>query len=343
MCVQGDDIPEEELPHPFNQSKLPVPCGSSFMGGEARNEAVSEQQQQIDGIIVNLSKPPASASHLSHSFRRCFSQRNTLCRAEDTKQEQAVADTESRAVTSSERKAADSRAGCSPDAAAVSASLLPSHHPNATPVKKDLHLSKVEGSFLTAEGTPTKLASTPAKLMSSTPVLRPPKRCYMTPEDKSAKSPNKLVRRPSRGRLIFDTPVKNAGGADKVTLSAHDDIYDLPEDLLQSVSIYHSLPKSFFLDLFQTNFEEKLTIALMQIREKERKALEEKDPAISQAKWRKQMLAGLPKLFDMIYFLFQSIRRSVITKEELVHKIISSNLETVDTSKPCTKYLANCY
>nr|GMC47260.1 CDT1-like protein A, chloroplastic [Ipomoea batatas] len=69
----------------------------------------------------------------------------------------------------------------------------------------------------------------------------------------------------------------------------------------------------------------------MQIREKERKALEEKDPAISQAKWRKQMLAGLPKLFDMIYFLFQSIRRSVITKEELMHKIISSHLGTVDT------------
>nr|GMD73055.1 CDT1-like protein A, chloroplastic [Ipomoea batatas] len=294
---EGDDIPEEELPHPFNQSKPPLPSGSSLMGGEARNEAVYE----IDGIVVNLSKPPASTSHLSRSFGRSFSQRSTLCRAEDTKQEQTVA-----VNLSPERKAskscADSDVGCSPNAAALSASLLHSH-PNATPVKKkDLHLSKAdEGSFLAAEGTPTKLASTPAKPMSSTPAIRPPKRCYMTPEDNdSAKSPNKLVRRPSRGRLIFDTPVKNAG-SETGTLSAHDDIYDLPEDLLQS------------------------------IREKERKAREEKDPAISQAKWRKQMLAGLPKLFDMIYFLFQSIRRSVITKEELMHKIISSHLGTVDT------------
>ncbi|XP_031096614.1 CDT1-like protein a, chloroplastic [Ipomoea triloba] len=270
---EGDDIPEEELPYPFNQSKPPVPSGSSFIPcGEARNEAVYE----IDGVVVNLSKPPVSTSHLFRSFGRSFSQRSTLCRVEDTKQEQTLA-----VNLSPERKpCTDSSAGCSP---------------NAVAVKKDLHLSKVEeGSFLTAEGTPSELASTP-----------PPKRCYMTREDDkdSAKSPpNKLVRRSARGRLIFDTPVKNAGGSETERLSsAHDHIYDLPEDLLQS------------------------------IREKERKALEEKDPAISQAKWRKQMLAGLPKLFDMIYFLFQSIRRSVIPKEELMHRIISSPLRTVDT------------
>lgn len=72
---------------------------------------------------------------------------------------------------------------------------------------------------------------------------------------------------------------------------------------------------------------------LLQIMEKERKALLEKDPAISQAKWRQKMIVGLPKLFDMIYFLFQSIRRSVITKEELMHKIVSSHLDIVDRSK----------
>lgn len=71
----------------------------------------------------------------------------------------------------------------------------------------------------------------------------------------------------------------------------------------------------------------------LQIMEKEKKALLEKDPAISQAKWRQKMIVGLPKLFDMIYFLFQSIRRSVVTKEELMHKIVSSHLDIVDRSK----------
>jgi hypothetical protein len=45
------------------------------------------------------------------------------------------------------------------------------------------------------------------------------------------------------------------------------------------------------------------------------------------------MIASLPKLFNMIHFLFQSIKRSVITKEELIHKIIASHCDVVDRSK----------
>jgi hypothetical protein len=74
-------------------------------------------------------------------------------------------------------------------------------------------------------------------------------------------------------------------------------------------------------------------VFLLQIIEKERKALEERSPAISQAKRRRQMIASLPKLFNMIHFLFQSIKRSVITKEELMHKIIASHCDIVDRSK----------
>ena len=69
------------------------------------------------------------------------------------------------------------------------------------------------------------------------------------------------------------------------------------------------------------------------------KAMEERDPAISQAKRRRQMIACLPKLFNMIHFLFQSINRSVITKEELMHKIISSNSDIVDKSKPLHEHM----
>lgn len=71
----------------------------------------------------------------------------------------------------------------------------------------------------------------------------------------------------------------------------------------------------------------------LQLQQKERKGLEEQDPALSQAKRRKQMISSLPKFFDMIYFLFQSGRRMVITKEELIHNVISSHLEIADRSK----------
>ncbi|PQQ17581.1 CDT1-like protein a chloroplastic isoform X1 [Prunus yedoensis var. nudiflora] len=46
------------------------------------------------------------------------------------------------------------------------------------------------------QSTPAKLASTPARLMADTPALHRPKRCYMSPDDNSTSSPNKLVRRP---------------------------------------------------------------------------------------------------------------------------------------------------
>lgn len=61
--------------------------------------------------------------------------------------------------------------------------------------------------------------------------------------------------------------------------------------------------------------------------------MEERDPAISQAKKRKKIIASLPKLFNMIHMMFHSINRSVITKEELMSKIISSHRDIVDRSK----------
>lgn len=72
---------------------------------------------------------------------------------------------------------------------------------------------------------------------------------------------------------------------------------------------------------------------LAQIREKEKKIKEEQDPAISQAKRRRQMIASLPKLFNTIHFLYQSLNRSVITKEELVTKILANQYELHDKSK----------
>lgn len=84
---------------------------------------------------------------------------------------------------------------------------------------------------------------------------------------------------------------------------------------------------------FEISIKKLTLLPLLQIREKERKAIEEQDPAISQAKRRREMIVGLPKLFNMIHFLFQSINRSVVTKEELMHKILASHCDIVDRSK----------
>ncbi|KAI3449756.1 hypothetical protein Pfo_006421 [Paulownia fortunei] len=318
---EGDEVPEEALPEPFSRSKENAnaksvqPSASSLMS-ETPDLALLGQQ--------------VTGSHMSPSFKRCFSQRGSGHHRENLRQDQLVVSAHASVdlvdnfagCTSGEETSAiavkshsklslkpSGREKCS-SYKASSGSILSS--PPETPVKCINSIKNDDQSSVgmaSALKTPVDLASTPAKLMSATPMLHPPKRCYMSPDDNSYRSPSKLLRRPPPNRpLKFDTPVKSVKVDDdfgrRENLSTGDDIFDiLPEALLQSVYI---------------------------IREKERLASMEQDPAISQAKWRRQMIASLPKRFDMIYYFFQSIKRSVVTKEELIQKIIDGDLDVVD-------------
>lgn len=124
---------------------------------------------------------------------------------------------------------------------------FPQSCPPATPVK-EIDPLEGKGSYPikvdSKQSTPAKLVSTPARLMIGTPALHQPKRCYMTPENDSASSPNKLTRRPPHSRTLkslkFDTPVKNATVEHEFNegISVDGDILDiLPENLIQSVSL----------------------------------------------------------------------------------------------------------
>ncbi|KAK6164490.1 hypothetical protein DH2020_001354 [Rehmannia glutinosa] len=282
---EGDEVPEEALPEPFSRLKENASAKS------AQPSASSSMSETPS--LASFGRQTVTGSHLSPSFKARFAQDGTIHHTANLKQGQSV---------DSENKFPGSPSGkeTSPIAMQKCSSYTPSKSPPETPVKcinsiKDDEQSSV--GIIPGLRTLVDLASTPAKLMSSTPLLNPPKRCYMSPDDNNSyRSPSKLVRRPPPNRpLKFDTPVKNQSS------STGDDILDiLPEALLQS------------------------------IREKERLAAMERDPSISQAKRRRQVIASLPKRFDMIYYIFQSIRRSVVTKEELVQKIINGDLEVTD-------------
>ncbi|XP_044491250.1 CDT1-like protein a, chloroplastic isoform X2 [Mangifera indica] len=315
---EGDEVPEEALPEPFNRPMINVHSAYN----EISIPSSSEQKQAISAIYskdmplkvikapgmslgvetsrVITNQQPIVASHLSQSFRRQFSKPLTNNDADQTDVQQKLS------KTSDETLIVPVLEPCIDN---ISPSEETKGPLPATPMKVTDTVECKDDSLINIDGlqsTPAKLASTPARLMSSTPSLSTPKRrCYMTPEDVSASTPNKLVRRPQRSRsLKFDTPVKEKVNDEDNEIegaSVDDDILGiLPENLIQS------------------------------IREKERKTMEERDPAISQAKRRRQMIACLPKLFNMIHYLFQSIKRSVITKEELIYKIISSHCDIVD-------------
>ncbi|OAY72823.1 CDT1-like protein a, chloroplastic, partial [Ananas comosus] len=116
----------------------------------------------------------------------------------------------------------------------------------------------------------------------------------------------KVPKRSARTKL-FNTPTKNveAREEDEENRSSgnedHDDILGfLPKTLLQS------------------------------IREKERKALEDKQAGAADIVRRQKLIASLPSTFDMILLIYQSLNRTVMTKQELIYKIIASHSKIAD-------------
>ncbi|KAK6286445.1 hypothetical protein POUND7_012624 [Theobroma cacao] len=435
---EGDDIPEDDLPEPFNRLKQNLQLNMikgpiSFSSDESSTDSLTEQQSLTGQgeVIQEETRPqpsnhsdsnskmsmetladvvneqqPVVASHVSQSFRKRFSQKVTS-KAQEAVQKCSKVSLQSSNfqvldicadgfafsdVTSSASTRSPTKLLSEPTTREMSyKTCLP-----ATPVKEINPLEAEDGSPRKAGtilSTPAKLASTPARLMTATPTLQPRKRCYMSPDEVSSSSSNKLVRRPPRTRsLKFDTPVKEENIVDEVQEMAGKPLDDdednalsiLPESLLHSIPrhfghLFDSAPAAWSLTLrwillslhdfliaccewmtsgfyvcshHQIGIKDLLTdwcwpiflyhqmglspvgcvlfSLLCCIREKERKAIEERDPAISRAKRRQQMIACLPKLFNMIHYLFQSIKRSVITKEELMHKIIAGHCEIVD-------------
>nr|GEW61476.1 hypothetical protein [Tanacetum cinerariifolium] len=269
---EGDEVPEETLPEPFNHSSQ-----------VALSIAVSKPNvASVQDVTHTVRQgPPVAASHMPPSFKRRFSRPVPTQNVETIEQ---VVDRSAKLVS----------VPIVPSPVKVSAKLP------ETPIKNfDLDKKKDVSSI---DATPAKHILSP---FSATPAQasRTLVRGVMTPDEESMMSHKKLTRRSSGTRrpITFDTPVKSKMPPVQRVSADDDDLYDiLDKDLLSS------------------------------IKEKEQIALDEKDPALSQAKWRKQMVAGLPKLFDTILFFFQSIKRSVATKEELMHTIYSSQLEIVD-------------
>ncbi|KAG6719061.1 hypothetical protein I3843_04G175100 [Carya illinoinensis] len=365
-----DEIPEETLPEPFNRTKPDIysnmrkirtstfPVRISIAALTAQQSAVPEtsiwDDENSEGTeldlnsnvteVRNLALPvgtsiealtkqqPVVASHLPQSFRKNFSQKVT-CNETDTSSQNFLKTSLQPSADPVPESPPLNRSSSNEEAAAASAptpqaklsnepasngnniafcaspACLPPSCPPATPSKVSEAINNKNScptEIADVNVTPAKHTYTPDRLMNVTPTLHPPKRCHMSPEDDCNSTPHKLLRRPPRSRsLKFDTPEKNENVEveidDNGVVSTDTDIsYVLPENLLQS------------------------------IREKEMKAIEEQNPAISRAKRRQKIIASLPKVFNTIHFLFLSIKQSVITKQELIHKIIASHCNIVD-------------
>lgn len=225
----SNEFPEEIRPVPSNHSKENL-CSNIY---RVHNPSLPIGSSSEAPIIQQQTAVPA---HFSKSFRRHFSQKGRSNEAANSGKilpeilqppVHSVPETIPNTISFSGE----------PNCAQISDSV------NATPSTEVSCIKNEDGSptkNTSSHSTPSKL-STPARLMTATPALCPPKRCYMSPDDDSIGSPNKLVRHPPRSRsLKFDTPVKNKNVKDEVLdidgESVHSDILDiLPESVLQSV------------------------------------------------------------------------------------------------------------
>ncbi|KAK8945846.1 hypothetical protein KSP40_PGU014022 [Platanthera guangdongensis] len=296
---EEDEIPEEILPHPF---------------GHTKHSMATESSESIPSVLVVPSTAVSqvekltTVSHFAGSFKRRFSQR-IPCSDEMKSPILSLSGNVSKA---------DSLVSNFPSTSKFSSKLSihkksPLSSSGKVPLKMD-HQKMEEDSkmlitsyispskgIISSESTPVKEISTPKRLMSSTPELQMPKRSC---EGKNDDTPQKeVVKRGARTRL-FPTPKKNVKFDGAESFSKHslivDDLGFLPESLLQD------------------------------IKEKERIAIEERETNAAGSRSRKKMIANLPRLLNSILLIFQTGNRSVITKQELVHKILSSHCSVID-------------
>ncbi|XP_021770201.1 CDT1-like protein a, chloroplastic [Chenopodium quinoa] len=251
----------------------------------------------------NMIKTPAplAASLTGPSFMRRFSSRPLGTPVQESmadKPSSNLSETGIKEASSAEVNDGDSNTVVKTDAAPFDAASTPAKH------------ASISMKFVS---TPAELASTPARLMAATPSIRPQKRILMTPDHDTSDLPNRSAKRRS---LNFDE--SSVDIEDPLIQADHDEsIAPTQGSILSKDDVLEILPEGLLQSLL----------------EKERKILEENNPVLLQAKRRQQLMAGVPKLFDMILLLFKSINRSVVTKEELIYKLIAGHLDVVDRTE----------
>ncbi|CAF2096450.1 BnaA05g11560D [Brassica napus] len=296
---QGDEVPEEQLPELFNRKKPNEDSKAEVKSvGNLMEEMASIPAAKLISSFIKVPSTPVNAKpqiNIAPTATPALSKINlapTPVKAESTPAR--IPSTPAK-IDSTPVKALS-----------VPASVL------STP-------AKIDSAPLIVASTPPECASTPARVYSTSLAARLQKRSSgdTSPDDVSADPPAKLARRSSLSSsrsLNFDSFTEEEE-ADMDATNADEDNDQVPEeDESSDDEILSILP-------------DKLR---QSIKEQERKAIEDANPAISEAKRRRKMIACLPKLFNVIHYLIQSIRRWVITKEELVHKIIAGHSDITD-------------
>ncbi|KAG6514825.1 CDT1-like protein a, chloroplastic [Zingiber officinale] len=284
---EGDAVPEDELPHPFNQTKLIMRPSVDINANAICSESSSNAATQQPFLVASL---------MSQSFQRRFSK----FAVPNSKKTPLSSLGEESAINEIAASTASSPAKCASSPPMCRKSLLGSPASTIMLRKRGGDERKDGHEHNDQEGTPAKLLFTPLKIMSNTPEYPTPKRCRTTSCDDPLL--NKSEKRSTRTKL-FMTPKKSGKSVAEEGL-----------DRTASTDVLSILPEAL----------------LKSIKEKEKKAVQEKEDGVVEAIKRQKLIASLPNVFNMILLAYQSWQRSVVPKHELINKLISSNSKIVD-------------
>ncbi|EOA23859.1 hypothetical protein CARUB_v10017077mg [Capsella rubella] len=199
-------------------------------------------------------------------------------------------------------------------------------------------LSHIESSIVQTPvkdlSTPSKDLSTPIRVMSATPTLQLSKRCIeFTPDGgvdgKSVRSTNSLAKGPSRS-LNFDSFEEDAFVKADIGNESYDEADDASDEdsRLQSVK---GPSRSLNFDTLEDDAT--VTDEISKGINFEADDVADEDGLLQSMKERPKTeleKENLPQLVNLIHKLFHSTKQAVITKEELLHKIIASQIHITD-------------
>lgn len=231
MPLQAEDVPEEELPHPFGHQAQP-----SIPSYAARGFTCS---MPINSTADTLT---AVASHIPSSFKRRFSQKILVPENENTSlvclnKVTPIDDSPLPSVPYSTRSTSNPTMCKRPLFASPIPKSSSSNH-GASEDNRLINAEKLSPQKLNHfDGTPAKFVSTPVRLMTATPEIQAPKRHCSTTYHTPVKEPEKQS---ARAKLLFATPQKSTEIKDTeniaMSISDDDDVINiLPETLLQEV------------------------------------------------------------------------------------------------------------
>ncbi|XP_072987883.1 CDT1-like protein a, chloroplastic [Typha latifolia] len=303
---EGTVIPEAMLPEPFNSGNpalllKTVPTRSS-----------TEQPQSF----INLES--SNASHLPSSFQQLISRKVIP----ETQQTQLLALQVLSESQCNNGEHTENRRN--PQKQSSTSSFITVKSPAGLVSSPDRHIL-----CHYTESTPAKLESNSEKVITETPAQQTPKRIVPTSQEKlvaeseepfsearlTSSARRSLIYSPSKTEESMTDPLVYATGQDRTLQYSHYQDVPTKRSLLGEES-RRSLVN-------QLSVERNTAVGILG---------DAKMNRVSPGKCQEK-LASLPSIFDTICLISQSIDCSLITRQELVHKVLSNNLDIEETGE----------